>query len=122
MTMRRGESSNGSPDRDGAPLTLHWWAYPEAGAHAGNIAIDNADQPKVMFQAPDDAVGTEIHLVPEVSGQWKADRHGRHFAVSSSPCQRAICSCNGIARSYRALARMLFTGGVLDRRRCGHRS
>ncbi|REG90426.1 hypothetical protein C8N25_107166 [Algoriphagus antarcticus] len=57
-------SSTFDPDTDS--LSFEWFYYREAGTYNGEIQILDADSPKAHETIPDDAVGTEIHVILKV--------------------------------------------------------
>lgn len=57
-------SSTFDPDRDS--LSFEWFYYREAGTYNREIQILGADSPKAQVTIPDDAVGTEIHVILKV--------------------------------------------------------
>lgn len=56
-----------STDPDGDILRFNWWIYPEAGTYKKQIELQNSQQPKLVFQIPDDASRKEIHLILEIT-------------------------------------------------------
>jgi len=56
----------GSSDPDGDSLSYEWFYYKEPGSYNGNIIITDSSSQKVMVHIPNDAVGTEIHLILKV--------------------------------------------------------
>jgi hypothetical protein len=57
----------GSSDPDGNRLSYRWWVYPEAGSYGKPVAIGDADSTTASITVPNDAVGTTIHVVLEVT-------------------------------------------------------
>jgi inosine-uridine nucleoside N-ribohydrolase len=53
-------------DPNGDELIYHWWVYTDAGTFAGEIDIQQADQPIANLQIPDDTRATSIHVICEV--------------------------------------------------------
>jgi hypothetical protein len=60
-------STAGSSDPDGNRLSYRWWVYPEAGSYGKPVAIGDADSTTASITVPNDAVGTTIHVVLEVT-------------------------------------------------------
>lgn len=58
--------ASGSTDPDGDKLVISWWYYPEAGTFKGKPGISHASGSKTTISIPDDAAGTEIHIILEV--------------------------------------------------------
>lgn len=64
---------NGSRDPDGNELSVRWWHYAEAGPSPYPRALsieEGAVSGQVRVRVPNDAAGTELHLILEVT-----DRH-----------------------------------------------
>jgi hypothetical protein len=59
--------AGGTTDPDGHALTYHWWPYAEPGSYRGHVILAPDSGPKTTFTVPADAVGTDIHLVLEVT-------------------------------------------------------
>ena len=57
--------ASGSSDPDGDPLAFRWWVYGEAGTYAGDVEIPDADAVGTSVTIPEDAAGTEIHVILE---------------------------------------------------------
>ena len=72
--VRAGESvaldasESFDPD-DGQVVQFKWWIYPEAGTYEGFIDLGKATSNQLMLQIPEDAAGTQIHLILEVSDE-----------------------------------------------------
>ncbi len=64
--------ASGSSDPDGDPLAFRWYVYPEAGTYKGEIAIPDAESPSTAVAIPDDAAGTEIHVILELRDKHPA--------------------------------------------------
>jgi len=58
--------AKGSSDPDGDSLSFEWFYYKEPGSHKGNIGITDSLYQRVMVHIPNDAAGTEIHLILKV--------------------------------------------------------
>ncbi|MCC5930163.1 MAG: DUF1593 domain-containing protein [Cyclobacteriaceae bacterium] len=58
--------ASGSYDPDGDNLSFEWFYYPEAGTYKGEIQIKDADSPNALVRVPDDASGTEMHIILRV--------------------------------------------------------
>ena len=54
-------------DPDGDPMTFRWEIYKEPGTYKGRIQLQGADLPECSVMIPDDAAGSVIHLVLEVT-------------------------------------------------------
>ena len=59
--------ASASTDPEGDELEFKWWIYPEAGSYSKKIILQNPQQSNFVFQIPEDAGGTEIHLILEVN-------------------------------------------------------
>jgi arylsulfatase A-like enzyme len=57
-------SGSSDPDRDG--LVFSWFFYPEAGTYQGELPAAFPAEPKIRVDVPEDAGGSQIHLVLEV--------------------------------------------------------
>lgn len=70
LTTAAGESisldASSSFDPDGNSLQFQWFVYPEAGSYKGNVHIDNNHQSSVKVAIPEDAGGSEIHIILEL--------------------------------------------------------
>lgn len=62
VTLDASDSSD--PDGDG--LRFAWWDYPEAGTFQGDIAIKSPSVDSATLTVPQDAAGSEIHVILEV--------------------------------------------------------
>lgn len=60
-------SAEGSRDPDGDRLGYSWSIYLEPSTYSGDVDIQNQSEPEVMIRVPDDASGTSIHVILEVS-------------------------------------------------------
>jgi hypothetical protein len=58
--------AKGSSDPDGDILSFEWFYYKEPGSYKGNIQITDSLSQRVMVPIPNDAAGTEIHLILKV--------------------------------------------------------
>ncbi len=71
LTAATGENisldASSSFDPDGDSLFYHWYVYPEAGSYKGDVHIDNNDQSSIKVAIPEDAGGTEIHIILEIN-------------------------------------------------------
>ncbi|MBR5211094.1 MAG: DUF1593 domain-containing protein [Bacteroidales bacterium] len=54
-------------DPDGDPMTFRWEIYKEPGTYKGRIQLQGADLPECSVMIPDEAAGSVIHLVLEVT-------------------------------------------------------
>jgi hypothetical protein len=54
-------------DPDGDRLSFNWWVMPEAGTYRQEISITDNDSERITFRVPDDAAGTSIHIICEVT-------------------------------------------------------
>ena len=61
--------AGGSVDPDKNKLHYKWWIYQEAGTYAGQIRLNEAQNPKVKFTVPTGAAGKQIHLILEVKDE-----------------------------------------------------
>jgi hypothetical protein len=57
----------GSHDPDGDALRFRWWVYPEAGKHGREAAIDGSTSPQARLLVPEDAAGSTLHVILEVT-------------------------------------------------------
>ena len=64
QTVPLDASASSDPDKDG--LKIKWWVYQEAGTYKNEIAIPNHTAPVTSLTIPDDATGSEIHVILEV--------------------------------------------------------
>ncbi|MEQ9288172.1 MAG: DUF1593 domain-containing protein [Cyclobacteriaceae bacterium] len=55
-----------SSDPDGDDLEYSWWIYEEAGTYAGQIKINDPNNPKTNITIPSGAGGSQVHLILEV--------------------------------------------------------
>lgn len=58
-----------SSDPDNDSLIYHWWIYEEPGTYQTKIAIENEDAKKINLTIPEDAEGSELHLILEIQDQ-----------------------------------------------------
>jgi len=58
--------ASASSDPDGDELEFHWWYYPEAGNYQSKPGISDELGQKTAVSIPDDASGSEIHIILEV--------------------------------------------------------
>lgn len=58
--------ASASSDPDGDNFNTSWWIYHEAGTYRGDLTFSNGVTDSTSFTTPDDAAGTEIHIVLEV--------------------------------------------------------
>jgi hypothetical protein len=59
------DASN-SYDPDGDNLSFEWFYYPEAGTYNGELLLVGSDSPKVHLTIPNDAEGSELHVILRV--------------------------------------------------------
>lgn len=59
--------ASASHDPDGDALSFHWWMLQEAGTYPGELTLSGERSHTVQIQIPKDAVGTQIHLICEVT-------------------------------------------------------
>lgn len=71
MTVSAGSvaslESKGTFDPDGDDMTYKWWVMPESGTYAGDVHIDYADTSSADVIIPEDATGSDIHVICEVT-------------------------------------------------------
>ena len=60
-------SAKGTSDPDGDELTYRWWQYEEADTYDGVVEIQNANQRDASVTAPEDATGSTVHVICEVT-------------------------------------------------------
>lgn len=48
-------------------LSFKWFGYPEAGTYKGSIEVQNEGQSVAAYTVPNDASGTQIHIILEVT-------------------------------------------------------
>lgn len=53
-------------DPDGDELVISWWYYPEAGTYKGEPGLSDAVGQKTSITIPQNASGSEIHIILEV--------------------------------------------------------
>jgi hypothetical protein len=58
-------SASHDPDRD--LLHVSWWRMPEAGTYRGDVAISSADSSRATLRIPEDAAGSTIHVICEIT-------------------------------------------------------
>ena len=58
--------ASGSSDPDGDPIAFRWWVYGEAGTYTGDVEILDAGAIATSVTIPEDAAGSEIHVILEV--------------------------------------------------------
>ena len=58
--------AKGSSDPDGDSLSFEWFYYKEPGSYKGNINMTDSMSQRVTIHIPNDAAGTEIHLILKV--------------------------------------------------------
>ena len=58
-----------SSDPDGDLVNYKWWHYVEAGTYKSEIPIMNASRQTARMVIPEDALGTEIHLIFEATDE-----------------------------------------------------
>ena len=56
-------SAEGSSDPDGNRLAFDWCIYTEASSYPGDVSIMNASSMEASLVVPENAVGTEIHVI-----------------------------------------------------------
>lgn len=70
LTIPAGSSfdldATGSTDPDGDALVFKCWYYPEASSFQGNISITEPSQGKFEVAIPEEAAGSEVHIILEV--------------------------------------------------------
>ncbi len=59
-------SAEGSYDPDEDGFTYSWWVYREAGTYPGSIPVRDDAAPVSHLTIPEDAAGTEIHVILEL--------------------------------------------------------
>lgn len=64
-TVTLDASATTDPDQD--PVDVRWWQYQEAGTYSGSVQLVGAGGPQVAVHIPDDAKGTQIHVILEAS-------------------------------------------------------
>jgi len=62
--VRLDASASSDPDKDG--LAINWWVYQEAGTYKSDIVIPDHTASVTTLTVPDDALGSEIHVILEV--------------------------------------------------------
>ena len=71
LQVRAGDSielnAEGSTDPDEDALSFAWYLYKEPSTYAGSVDIENNDEHAAVIQIPDDASGTSLHIILEVS-------------------------------------------------------
>lgn len=69
-TVTRGETlvfdASATSDPDGDEIDFLWYNYKESGTYFENIELDDTENDMLKFTIPDDAEGTEIHIILEV--------------------------------------------------------
>lgn len=60
------------------PLEFAWITYPEAGTYTGNLPVQLGTEDRIKFSVPDDASGTEIHVIVSVTAP------GRQVSLTTS--------------------------------------
>jgi hypothetical protein len=63
-TLELDASASTDPDQDG--LDFQWWMYPEAGTYSKQVAIPDDAAVVTALTIPEDAGGSEIHVILEV--------------------------------------------------------
>jgi hypothetical protein len=63
-TVKLDASASTDPDQDG--LDFQWWMYREAGTYANQVAIPHDAAAVAALTIPEDAGGSEIHIILEV--------------------------------------------------------
>lgn len=58
--------ASASSDPDGDGLSISWWVYSDAGTYTADVTISNPSQTLAKLAIPDDAEGSEIHVILEV--------------------------------------------------------
>jgi hypothetical protein len=58
--------AKGSSDPDGDSISFEWFYYKEPGTYNGTISITDSLSQRVMVHIPNDAAGTEIHIILKV--------------------------------------------------------
>ena len=64
--QRLSLDASGSSDPDGDDLKTSWWIYREAGTYCGDVEIYNATDAMAAVDIPEDAAGSEVHLILQV--------------------------------------------------------
>lgn len=60
-------SAEGSSDSDRNGLKYRWWNYWEAGTYPGRLKLKNPENKKANFRIPEDATGSVLHIILEVT-------------------------------------------------------
>ena len=55
-----------SSDPDNDSLLFRWFYYPEPGTYKGDIHLRDANSPQTKLRVPEDALGSEFHVILEV--------------------------------------------------------
>jgi len=59
--------ASASKDPDGNALNYRWFVYPDVTTYKDPMAIPNAQSPKTSITIPDDATGSQIHIILQVN-------------------------------------------------------
>lgn len=59
-------SASGSYDPDTDSLEYRWWIYGDASDYPGAVQLEGATNPEVVARVPENAAGSEIHVILEV--------------------------------------------------------
>lgn len=59
--------ASASSDPDSDDLKYLWWQYKEAGTYTKDVPINHTSSSSVKVRIPDDAGGTQIHIIFELS-------------------------------------------------------
>jgi hypothetical protein len=69
-SAKTGESlkfdASSSSDPDGDKISYRWYNYKEAGTYKFVIKVENPISESIEFRIPEDAGGSEIHLILEI--------------------------------------------------------
>ena len=60
-------SAGKTKDPDGDELAFKWWQYEEAGSYKGSVELNETENTKVSFTAPQVSQAETIHFILEVS-------------------------------------------------------
>lgn len=77
VTLRAG----GSYDPDGDPLDFRWWVYPDPSDYEGSVELVGAEEAEVVVRVPEDAAGSEVHVILEVADRGEPGLTGYRRVV-----------------------------------------